>query len=478
MKRLAALVVLIACCPTLVLAQAGAICIYADAAATNCNPVDNVPGLFQLYVIHDQTPGATAAQFAAPMPACMVGATWLSDTPAFPVAIGDSQNGISIAYGACLAGPVNILAINYFGQGTTLPDCAYSVVNDPAETLIKVVDCAATELFATGGTTYLNSSLACECESAPIPPVLEVSPTGLSFAPLDNTKFFQISNVGGSTLDWTVTDDQPWLAVSPLSGSGDATLTVGVDRTGLPDDTYLGQIDVQSNGGNASLLVSMIVDTPPPPEPEDSTLIVTPDSLCFHLGIDQLSFNIIYAEPVGCPLWEATPNMPWISVSPTSGLAGSCGDNTVTVTVDRTGLTGSLVGKVTLTTSIQITRTVTIKLNAGAPIIDVDPMFLNYGYGLDVLFFQITNTGEGVLDWAVASGDSWMGLSPTSGSGDAIVTATVDRTGLPLDDYFGSIFVASNGGNRTVNTFMTTQETVRAEQTTWGRVKAIYGDLK
>ena len=146
-------------------AQGGAVCLFTDPTGTDCNIVDNTPGLLTIYVVHKLTPGASAVQFAAPKPACMVSATWLTDTPVFPATIGDSQNGVSIGYGGCFVGPVHVLTMNYQVAGLTTPDCAYPVVAHPSEPLIEVVDCDATLLPGTGGVSYINSSLACWASS-------------------------------------------------------------------------------------------------------------------------------------------------------------------------------------------------------------------------------------------------------------------------------------------------------------------------
>ena len=79
-------------------AQAGRIGIFGDAtgATESCGVTDAAAGLLPVYVVHTETAGATACQFAAPMPDCFTasGATFLSDSPQFPVAIGGSQTGI------------------------------------------------------------------------------------------------------------------------------------------------------------------------------------------------------------------------------------------------------------------------------------------------------------------------------------------------------------------------------------------------
>ena len=147
-------------------AQGGSIGVFADAGGTSCNLTDAGVGLLSFYVVHTLTPGATAAQFYAPMPACMLGATYLSDGGVFPVTIGDSQNGVAIGYGACMAAPIHILTINIFGAGTTTPCCYYEVKPDPlvASGQIEVVDCAENLLFATGGEGTINPDATCQCD--------------------------------------------------------------------------------------------------------------------------------------------------------------------------------------------------------------------------------------------------------------------------------------------------------------------------
>jgi hypothetical protein len=144
-------------------AQAGSIGIFADVAGTDCNLADAVPGLITYQIVHVNTPCATACQFAAPAPACLL-ATYLSDAQVFPVTVGNSQTGVSIGYGSNLAGPINVLGISFFAQGLTPPCCYYPVVGDPnIGGLIQMVDCEGTTLLATGGTGIVNPDATCQC---------------------------------------------------------------------------------------------------------------------------------------------------------------------------------------------------------------------------------------------------------------------------------------------------------------------------
>jgi hypothetical protein len=165
MKRAALLTVAMLCVASLVFAQGGTIGAFSDMGGTDCYITDGVAGLLPIYIVHVNTPGATASQFYAPTPACMVGATFLSDSPSFPVAIGGSQTGIAIAYGACLSAPIHVLTIQYFAAGLTSPCCYFDVLPDPAvpSGQIEVVDCVETIVFATGQSGLINTDGTCEC---------------------------------------------------------------------------------------------------------------------------------------------------------------------------------------------------------------------------------------------------------------------------------------------------------------------------
>lgn len=95
-------------------------------------------------------------------------------------------------------------------------------------------------------------------------PLLIVSPTTLDFGAAENSKTFQINNGGGGTLTWNVTEnpDKPWItSITPNAGTGNATVTVTVDRNQLIGDSDTGTLLISSNGGNqnATMLISKLV---------------------------------------------------------------------------------------------------------------------------------------------------------------------------------------------------------------------------
>ena len=167
MKKVLLLTIIVMCSASLVFAQTERIGIFADAtgAVESCAISDAAAGLLSLYVVHIGTAGATASQFKAPMPACMTGSSYLSDSSPFAVTIGNSQTGVAIGYGACLVAPIHVLTINIFAGGASEACCIYRVMADEsvASGEIETVDCDENLLFAVGQSGTINGNTSCPC---------------------------------------------------------------------------------------------------------------------------------------------------------------------------------------------------------------------------------------------------------------------------------------------------------------------------
>jgi hypothetical protein len=149
--------------------MAGEVGLYADPLGGSCFITDAAPGLLPIYAVHVWSPGASAIQFSAVMPACMVGASFLSDTSVYPVTIGNSQNGVAIGYGACIASPNNVLIINYFVSGLTTACCELPVGPDPnvPSGSIEVVDCDSQLITGVEGLSGMVNGNPTDCECDP-----------------------------------------------------------------------------------------------------------------------------------------------------------------------------------------------------------------------------------------------------------------------------------------------------------------------
>ena len=110
------------------------------------------------------------------------------------------------------------------------------------------------------------------CEKDPVrpseQPVLSATPTTIDLGKSSDTGSFQISNAGIGTLKWSCSASESWVRCSPAEGQDAATVTVHVDRDGLApaSQSYQGTIGVKSNGGSASIVISVKIDPPQPPD--------------------------------------------------------------------------------------------------------------------------------------------------------------------------------------------------------------------
>ena len=99
-----------------------------------------------------------------------------------------------------------------------------------------------------------------EITALPPPPApeLDVSTFTLNFGTTATTLPLQIANTGGPTLDWFVIESLTWLSASPTNGNQSGTVNVTVDRSTLPSGPSAGVFNVNSNGGNVAISVSLV----------------------------------------------------------------------------------------------------------------------------------------------------------------------------------------------------------------------------
>ncbi len=116
-------------------------------------------------------------------------------------------------------------------------------------------------------TVTEGSTTTADIQLVALPPELSLSASALDFDSTRTQQSFTVSNSGTGTLNWTVADNQPWISVSPTTGSNNATINVSISRTGLASGNYSGIVSVASNGGNSSVTCLMRVMPPPPPTP-------------------------------------------------------------------------------------------------------------------------------------------------------------------------------------------------------------------
>lgn len=191
MRKLVVVLVLVGVMTTLgsnLWAQSGGyVAIYADYPGfQDCFFYDTTPGTLEMYVVHTLLPEAASVRFAAPMPACMAGATFLYDQSDYTL-VGSSQTGVTVDYVTCVPLPVVAVKMVFATSGTSQWCCPIRVLPHPGDVSgrVEVVDCSGITLHATQGNAVINGDfMDCPCPYNELPEIVDPSPqdgaTGVS----------------------------------------------------------------------------------------------------------------------------------------------------------------------------------------------------------------------------------------------------------------------------------------------------------
>jgi Viral BACON domain len=216
---------------------------------------------------------------------------------------------------------------------------------------------------------------------------LTVSPAAMTFSytigstTLPNAQTLQVQS-SPSGLNFTVaTSGSPfnaaWLLVSASSGKAAASLKVQVNPTGLPAGAYGGTITVTAVSGTATLTQNVIVTLKVLSAP--STVTATPTSLNFTyvtgspVPSTSLSSAFVLSSSGG-PL-SATVSVKganWLTIAPSGNISLIGLLNTVSVTVDPTGLVPKVYsGTIAISAPAAVNKTVnvavTLTVDAATP---------------------------------------------------------------------------------------------------------------
>jgi hypothetical protein len=133
MKRLLWLTLAVVVGATAAAAQPS-VALLGDDEGVSCNIVDNAPGIVQVHMFVYGVDGLAAIQFAAPIPACWTGATWVADqiVPDYLVLGGtqETRYGIAIATRCLDGGPNSPIYLGYMvvdTQGTAASCCEFPI---------------------------------------------------------------------------------------------------------------------------------------------------------------------------------------------------------------------------------------------------------------------------------------------------------------------------------------------------------------
>lgn len=231
-------------------------------------------------------------------------------------------------------------------------------------------------------------------------PILSATPTSLNLGETKDYDYFTISNIGSGTLNWQVVNDLPtWLTVDPMSGSCPdySVVWAEVSRDNLQPGTYSHIINISSNGGSATVAVTMIVHSP---GTETPILDVQPDELNFSNDYD---YDYLFVGNIGSGIlnWQITSDLSaWLCVDPMSGSLGADYWDWVYVSVNIDRLTPGTYTHTLTVTSNGGNATVKVTLVVTPPAVDVKIKFtptrtLQAGY--PIVYSDVSGTWSGSI---------------------------------------------------------------------------------
>ncbi len=283
----------------------------------------------------------------------------------------------------------------------------------------------------------------------------------------NTSQIVTLSNTSGGQISWQATASQPWLLLSPKSGTlsynQEMNIEVAADRSNLKVGTYAAGLVFNSNTGQATLPVKMIVTQLQPGH--KAVLQLTPALLSFtgtDGGANPLSQEIAVSNPGVLPLqWSATSvtndGSNWLSIYPLSGTVAKGSSQPVAISVNTsTMLPGVYSGSLTFASQGVVTakdspQTIFVSLIVLPQCsIQISPGGLTFASA----FLQPSPTGKVIslgvsqgcsaaLPWSTtvttSSGGRWLSIGPTGGVTPANPVVNVNSTGLKSGVYNGSI---------------------------------------
>ncbi len=235
-------------------------------------------------------------------------------------------------------------------------------------------------------------------------------------------QLLQIINVGGQALNWTAAWSEPWLDISPPSGTAPSDVQIIVDISTLSAGSYVDSVvftDPNATNSPQVVACSLEVIIPPP------VIELVPDHFEFMAQQDSANpaFQSMQINDIGAGTlaWTANNSQPWLTLSAYSGIGG----DEIDLMIDITGMMfgvyhdSIVVVDPAASNSPQI-ATVKLTIVSGTPILELDPdsfyCAATPGTPPYPRPITITNAGGDYLYYKVTSRKGHMTFDPDSGA--------------------------------------------------------------
>lgn len=287
-----------------------------------------------------------------------------------------------------------------------------------------------------------------------------------------------ISNAGGGEISWQSSAMQPWLMLSPTSGTlavgQRMQVTLAADRSSLKVGSYSASVIFTSNTGDVTLPVKMkVTQLQPGHEP---VIQVSPAVLSFtgvDGGTNPTSQVVTISNPGALPLqWNAASatndGSNWLSTSPQSGTVTKGNGQAVTVNINSSQLLpGVYYGSVTFSSSgtqavvnnpqtiyvsVTIVPQCTIQVSPGS--LSFSGVYLQPSPAAKSISVGVNQGCAVPLNWTASattsSGGRWLSISAPRGTAPSTPSVGVNVAGLKPGTYSGALVFSSAAGTQTL----------------------------
>ena len=270
-------------------------------------------------------------------------------------------------------------------------------------TLTLIVEANNTTATRTGTITFTSVDCTETVVVTQAGGSLSVYPSTLSFGDVGDTKSLKIQ-ASNELLAWTAGTDDAWLKLSPDSGNGNATLIVTAEANNSAAERK-GTITITS--GDTSIPVAVTQ--------AGGSFSVSTTTLSFIDAGETKPLSITTSTSLP---WTATTSMSWLTISPESGNGAS----TISVTAEPNNSTAERTGKLFV---ISGDKSIPVVVTQSGGSISVSSSILSFVNAGETKFLNL-QASNSMLAWNAITNDSWIKVSPESGSGSATLSITAE----------------------------------------------------
>lgn len=233
--------------------------------------------------------------------------------------------------------------------------------------------------------------------------MLTLSTTSINVAAVaNNSASFSVT----SNTSWAVSSNQTWLTVSPTSGSNNGTISISV----LANPMALARTATISVSG---------VSNP-------QTITVTQAAASPLLSVSSSNLSVASAEGSTASFfidsntsWNLSSNQNWLSASAVSGI----GNNQIILTAASNTTSTARTAEITVSATGIASKIISVTQGAGTTVFSISSKDLVIAAtGGSSATFSITAN----VAWSISPSISpWVNVTPSSGSGNALITISV-----------------------------------------------------